>query len=329
MHQLALAILLAFFLDLLLGDPPYRLHPIRLIGGLIRWLTTRLEGMGLGGKGGGVILAAGVLTVVLAVYEISHILLWGTHPVMGFSWDLFMGYSCLALKDLLTHTDRVLCALEAGNLAEARRQVALVVGRDVRFLDEKGVTRAAVETLAENFVDGFLSPVFWYLVSGALGYRLGMAPVGAGMAGMLAFKAASTLDSMVGYKDSRFRDVGWAGARLDDVMNFVPARLSLGILLVGAWICGLNAVGGLKTALRDRLKHPSPNSAHAESFAAGALLVRLGGPTVYPEGRKEKAWLGEENPDPVPMDIRKTSHLLRCSAWVVIGLVVGGLVLDL
>jgi adenosylcobinamide-phosphate synthase len=133
---------------------------------------------------------------------------------------------------------------------------------------------------------------------------------------MLAFKVASTLDSMVGYKDSEFLELGWAGAKLDDIMNFVPARLSLVILFVGAWISRLNPVEGIKTALRDRLKHESPNSAHAESFVAGALHVHLGGPTVYPGGKKEKPWLGEGNPDPLPIHIQKTSLLLKCSAWV-------------
>lgn len=176
--------------------------------------------------------------------------------------------------------------------------------------------RAVVETLAENFVDGFLSPLFWYVCGGVMAHIAGLPQVTTAVGCMLVFKATSTLDSMVGYRNMEFIEFGWAGAKLDDVMNFLPARLSLLILLVGAWICRLNPLEGIRTARRDRLNHDSPNSAHAESFVAGALHVQLGGPTVYPEGKKEKPWLGEGNPDPLPIHIRKTKRLLRCSAWV-------------
>ena len=151
----------------------------------------------------------------------------------------------------------------------------MVVGRDVRFLDEKGVCRASVETLAENFVDGFLSPLFWCLMGAVLANLLGLSPIKTAMSFMLAFKVASTLDSMVGYKNPDYIDFGVAGARLDDIMNFIPARFSLIILFVGAGISGFHPVNGLKAAMGDRLKHESPNSAHAESFVAGALDIRL------------------------------------------------------
>ena len=217
---------------------------------------------------------------------------------MGIAFDLYICYSCFALKDLVTHTELVTRALARGNLPDARASVAMVVGRDVQFLDEKGVSRAAIETLAENFVDGFLSPLFWYVAGGIWGFLFGFSAVAIALAFMIAFKVASTLDSMVGYKDAEFLEFGWAGARLDDIMNFIPARLSLFILFAGAWVSNLDAKNGMQTAMRDRLKHASPNSAHAESFVAGALHIRLGGPTVYPSGKKEKPWLGEENPDP-------------------------------
>jgi adenosylcobinamide-phosphate synthase len=272
-------------------------------------------------------MAATVQGIFLAGYLIAHTVCSRIHPGVGMAWAVFVGYSCLALKDLFIHTNRVTRALEADDLPGARESIAMVVGRDVRFLDEAGVVRAAVETLAENFVDGFLSPVFWYLIGGVLGSMMGIAPVATGISMMLVFKVASTLDSMVGYKEGPFLTFGWAGARLDDGMNFVPARLSLGILFVGAWICRLNPVEGIRTALKDRLKHESPNSAHAESFAAGALHVRLGGPTVYPGGLKEKPWLGQGNPDPVPADIRKMARLLTCSAWATVMIPVSVLIL--
>lgn len=327
MLELAFIILLAFILDLIFGDPRYGLHPIRLIGQCILLFTKILRRSGLDGKGGGILLVVMVETTFLAIYLTAGLVLHRIHILLGLGFDLFIGYSCLALKDLFIHTDRVIHALETGNLPEARKGISMVVGRDVRFLDEKGISRAAIETMAENFVDGFLSPLFWYLSGGILGYILGLSAVMTAVALMLTFKVASTLDSMVGYKDFEFLEFGWAGAKLDDIMNFIPARLSLIVLFAGAWICRLKASEGIRVALRDRLKHDSPNAAHAESFVAGALEVRLGGPTVYPDGQKDKPWLGEGNPDPLLQQIRRTTSLLKWSAWVAVGCSICALVL--
>lgn len=327
MLKLAIILFLAFILDLFLGDPRYRLHPIRLIGRCIVLFTRILRRSGLDGRWGGVVLVMMVEFVFLTAFLAPSLVLHRTHILLGLGFDLFICYSCLALKDLFYHMDRVNHALEGKNLSEARKEIAMVVGRDVRFLDEKGICRAAIETMAENFVDGFLSPLFWYLSGGILGYILELSPVMTAAGFMITFKVASTLDSMVGYKDSEFLEFGWAGAKLDDIMNFIPARLSLIVLFAGAWICRLKASEGMRAALKDRLKHDSPNAAHAESFVAGALGVRLGGPTVYPDGQKDKAWLGEGNPDPLPRHIRKTASLLTRSAWVAVGCSICALVL--
>lgn len=319
MLESAIILFLAFILDLFLGDPRYRFHPIRLMGQCIAFLTRILRHAGLDGRWGGIALVMVVEFIFLAAFLTPGLILHRIHILLGLGFDLFICYSCLALKDLFYHTDQVIHALERGNLAEARKNIAMVVGRDVQFLDEKGVSRAAIETMAENFVDGFLSPLFWYLSGGILGYIFGFSPVMTAVSLMITFKVASTLDSMVGYKDSEFLEFGWAGAKLDDIMNFIPARLSLILLFAGAWICRLKASEGIRVALRDRLKHDSPNAAHAESFVAGALEVRLGGPTVYSDGQKDKPWLGQDNPDPVPQHIRRTASLLKCSAWVAVG----------
>jgi adenosylcobinamide-phosphate synthase len=318
MFELAIIILLAFLLDLIFGDPRYRLHPIRLVGNCIGLLTRILKGVGLGGEKGGMLLAALTECIFIAAFLSLHLLFHELHFLLAFAFDLFVCYSCLALKDLITHTELVTRALEQGNLPDARASVAMIVGRDVQFLDENGISRAAIETLAENFVDGFLSPLFWYLTGGILGHLLGFPTVTTALVFIIAFKVASTLDSMVGYKDAEFLEFGWAGAKLDDIMNFFPARFSLPILFVGAWITNLEAMKGIKTALRDRLKHASPNSAHAESFVAGALNIRLGGPTIYPTGKKDKPWLGEGNPDPSLLQIRETASMLIRTAWLAI-----------
>jgi adenosylcobinamide-phosphate synthase len=327
MLELALILFLAFILDLLLGDPRYGLHPIRLIGQCIAFFTRILRRAGLDGRWGGIVLVIIVEFAFLTAFLVLSIVFHRINVFIGLGFDLFICYSCLALKDLFYHTDRVIYALEGGNLSDARKEIAMVVGRDVRFLDENGISRAAIETMAENFVDGFLSPLFWYLSGGILGYILGLSPVMTAVGFMITFKVASTLDSMVGYKDSEFLEFGWAGAKLDDIMNFIPARLSLMVLFAGAWICRLKASEGMRVALRDRLKHDSPNAAHAESFVAGALDVRLGGPAVYPDGQKDKPWLGEGNPYPLPQHIRRTASLLTRSAWVAVVFPVFGLVL--
>ena len=319
MLESAIILFLAFILDLLLGDPRYRFHPIRLIGRSIAFFTRILRRVGLDGRWGGVALVMMVEFIFLTAFLVLSSAFHRINVFLGLGFDLFICYSCLALKDLFYHMDKVNHALEGGNLAEARKAIAMVVGRDVRFLDEKGISRAAIETMSENFVDGFFSPIFWYLSGGILGYILGLSPVTPAVGLMITFKVASTLDSMVGYKDSEFLEFGWAGAKLDDIMNFIPARLSLMVLFAGAWICGLKASKGIRVALRDRLKHDSPNAAHAESFAAGALEVRLGGPTVYPDGQKDKPWLGKGNPDPLPQHIRRTASLITRSAWVAVG----------
>ncbi|SPD75884.1 Cobalamin biosynthesis protein CobD [uncultured Desulfobacterium sp.] len=314
--ELPAVILAAFILDMLIGDPRYRWHPIRIIGNSISSLVGILKMTGLTGRAGGIILATTVATIFVAAYLLMQLALEQIHPLPAMLLDLFLCYSFLAVKDLSNHTRPVIACLEQGDLPGARKAVSMVVGRDVNSLDHTGVIRASVETLAENFVDGFLSPIFWYVIAGLTACLAGLDPLPAAVCLMLIFKVASTLDSMVGYKNDEFSGIGWAGARLDDLMNFIPARLCLVILSLGVAMTGLDPVTGFKVAMRDRLKHDSPNAAHAESFVAGALGVRLGGPTVYSEGLKNKPWLAEDYPDPGIEDIRRATNMLNASAWI-------------
>jgi len=316
--ELSVIILFAYLLDRLAGDPRYPYHPARIIGFTISWCEKRLRTMGLDGKGGGILLVCMTELCILGCYIVVRLFLQGLFPLIGLAFDLFITYSLLAFKDLIVHIRPVIRALDAGQIAEAREAIAMTVGRDPQYLNPEGISRAAVETLTENFVDGFLSPLFWYLTGGALGLLSEWPPVVPAVCLMLLFKVASTLDSMVGYKNKAYLAFGWAGARFDDLLNFIPARLSLVILFAGALVVRLHAKDGLKIALRDRLKHASPNAAHAESFAAGALHVRLGGPTRYPDGLKAKPWLGEGYADPGPGDIRRTVDLLDRSASIAV-----------
>jgi len=308
----------AFLLDLLLGDPRYPLHPVRLMGHGISFTQRVLSRAGLDGKFGGILLAFSMETIAVGTYLILDFLAGSISTLAAFFMALVICYSCLALRDLINHVNRVISAVEKDDLAGARQAVAAVVGRDVQYLDKAGVCRAAIETLAENFVDGFLSPVFWYDAGAVIGHFIGVLPTKSGICFMIGFKTASTLDSMVGYKTPEFLGFGWAGARLDDLMNFVPARLSLIILFAGALMSGLDAMNGFIVALRDRLKHDSPNAAHAESFVAGALGLRLGGPTKYVDGLKQKPWLGKGKPDPGSLDIQRAASLIKWSASVAV-----------
>ena len=312
----------AFILDLLIGDPPYRYHPIRIMGLCITHVEEGLRKRGWDGKAGGTILVLLMGAIVLSGYFFLNALFSRIHPWLSLSFNLYLCYSCLALGDLLNHIKPVVHALQTADLSLARKSVGLLVGRDVQVLDEQALGRAAVETMAENFIDGFFSPLFWYFAGGLSvffsGIPIGIHPIHTAISLMLLFKTASTLDSMVGYKNRRYFYFGWAGAKLDDLMNFFPARLSVLFLFLGAWPTRLHPMNGIKIAFRDRLKHDSPNAAHAESFVAGALDIRLGGPTKYPDGIKNKPWLGDGTPEVDTFHIHKTAVLLRCSAWIAV-----------
>ena len=318
MAELTIIIFIAFLLDIFIGDPLYRYHPIRIIGRCINLLEEGLRGLGWVGKGGGIILVLTTMIVILSTYLILSTLFFHLSRWLGLFFNLYLCYSCLALGDLLNHIRPVIRFLESGDLNQARKSIAKVVGREVQVLDEYAVGRAAVETMAENFVDGFLSPLFWCLAGGILSIFLGTPTVNTSISLMFVSKVSSTLDSMVGYKNRKYIKFGWAGARVDDLMNFFPARLSLFPLFSGAVMARLQPLKGIKIAFRDRLKHDSPNAAHAESFVAGALDIRLGGTIPYPEGLKNKPWLGDGTPQVDTQHIEQTVNLLRHSAWVAV-----------
>ncbi|MDD5205334.1 MAG: adenosylcobinamide-phosphate synthase CbiB [Desulfobacterales bacterium] len=315
MAEIGITICVAYLLDLLFGDPQYSAHPVRMIGLLIHRMERVLRGLGCSGTGGGILLVLGSSGLTLSFYFAIERMLFHIHPALSLLFGLFMAYSCLAIGDLLRHIKPVAAALEKGNPEEAKKFLSMTVGRDVAVLSREGICRAAIETLAENFVDGFLSPLFWYFAGGLLFLCIGFEPLHGAVGCILLFKTASTLDSMVGYKDDRYLHFGWGGARLDDLMNFVPARLSILFLWLGALFTGLRSFNGLRVAFRDRLKHDSPNSAHSESFAAGALGIRLAGPTFYPQGMKAKPWLGDGDAEVQTVHVRKAMALTRASGW--------------
>ncbi|MEK6563882.1 MAG: adenosylcobinamide-phosphate synthase CbiB [Candidatus Omnitrophota bacterium] len=273
-------IIISFLLDLIFGDPRWLPHPVRIIGFFIRHLENFLRKHIFNLKLAGVILA--VLIVGLAYLSVWGIIKAGNqlNPWMGAVLEVFFIYTAIALKDLKAHTMRVYDRLKDNNLAKARGLLSQVVGRDTGNLDEKEVARATVETAGENFVDGILSPLFYAFIGGA--------PLA------LAYKAISTLDSMVGYKNERYIDFGRASARLDDLANYIPARLSVFFLSLGSWICGQDGLSAFRVSLRDGRKNASPNSGLPEAAIAGALGVRLGGVNFYNSSAKIEPYLGDD-----------------------------------
>ncbi|MDA8415392.1 MAG: adenosylcobinamide-phosphate synthase CbiB [Desulfobacteraceae bacterium] len=268
----------AMLLDLALGDPRWLPHPVVLIGRLITTLDTTFDRIGAHQRAAGVALL--VLTAGSAGAA-AWLIIRGSlhlHPLAGFLASVIISYTCLATRSLHRESALVADALAAGNLVEARRCLAHIVGRDTAELDEGGIWRALVETVAENTTDGIVAPLFWLTATG---------PVGG-----MVYKAVSTLDSMVGYKSERYLRFGWASARMDDLLNFIPSRLTALLMILAAPLAGLSPTGALSIVLRDRLKHPSPNSGHPEAAAAGALGVRLGGPSTYKGIPSWKEYIG-------------------------------------
>ncbi len=201
------------------------------------------------------------------------------HPLLGHLTGIFLLYTTLAARDLTEHSKEVYDALRDNDLIQARQRVAMIVGRDTNRLDQAGVSRATVESVAENMVDGVTAPLFYGILAG---------PVGA-----MLYKAINTGDSMFGYKNEKYMEFGWASARLDDLANFIPARLTGLLVPVASFILGLNAKKSLEILIRDRKKHASPNSGHSEAAVAGALGIQLGGSSSYFGKTVAKPTLGD------------------------------------
>jgi adenosylcobinamide-phosphate synthase len=308
----------SFLLDLCLGDPVYRLHPVRLIGGLIDLFERCLRNLHLSGVVGGALLAAGVAVVSAGLYLAVFSVLYLMQPELTVVLGIYTVYSCIALRDMLMHVSPVNIALWQSDVVEARRHLSVIVGRDVSVLDAYAIARATVESVAESFVDGFFAPVFWFTFAGVAGGLCGLPVLAAGGAAVVVYRSINTLDSMVGYRNQRYLYFGRVSAGADDVLNFVPARLALFSLWLSAAVLRLAPQSGIRVALRDRLKHASPNSAHAESFAAGALGVRLGGPTVYAHGTVDKPWLGDGTKDVLPHHIQDVCRLVLLAGGITV-----------
>jgi len=292
----SLSILLAYFLDILLGDPHWLPHPVRSMGKLINYLERKLKKFIFNQRLSGIILTVTVvgltyLSVLFTIRLAEHINKW-----VGFVIGTLFIYTTLSTKSLGKEAISVYQSLRVGNIKEARRKLSLIVGRDTQTLNQDEIIRAAVETVAENSVDGIISPLFYAALGGA--------PLA------LTYKAINTLDSMVGYKNERYIYFGWFSAKLDDVANYIPARLTILLIPLASFISRKKPLNALRTILRDGRKSPSPNAGLPEAGFAGALGIQLGGAISYQGKRYYKPLIGEKLREKEQEDIPRAIHLM-------------------
>jgi adenosylcobinamide-phosphate synthase len=307
MNELTLAG--AYLLDLICGDPRWFPHPIKLIG----YTVTKLEIIFYPGRYkrlAGVLL---VSVVVAATFFISWLLIDIARTINSYAGLLLAAvfiYTTLSVKDLKDESMAVYHALNKRDIQSARNNLAMIVGRDTHTLDENEIIRATVETVAENIVDGIISPLFYAFIGGA--------PLA------LGYKAINTMDSMIGYKNERYKEFGWAAARLDDAANFIPARLAGLLLPVAVLVAGKSPVKSFRIMLRDGQKNPSPNSGISEAAVAGALGVRLGGVNFYNSIPVAKPSIGDEL---YPLDKEHIKDSIRIAYLVSFLFLLSGIVL--
>lgn len=308
------AFIAGFVLDLLIGDPHFIPHPVRLIGSLISFLDKRLncdakyniseKKLNLIKYKRGMLL---VFTVIFATFTMSVIIIVAAYSInlyAGIIVEVVMTWQILATKCLRVESMRVYDALRTDGVDAGRKAVSMIVGRDTSVLDAAGVTRAAVETIAENTSDGVIAPMLYTAIGGpVLGF---------------VYKAVNTMDSMLGYKNDKYMYFGRFAARLDDVVNFIPARISAYLMIVAAFIGGRQFDGrnAYRIFKRDRFNHASPNSAQTESVCAGALRVQLAGDAVYFGKLVKKKYIGDRLREIEYEDIKRANRLMYITAFL-------------
>ena len=301
------ALLIGCVIDLLVGDPQGLPHPVVGIGKLISALETLFRKWFPSTKNGerlaGLVLWVLICGISTAVPALVLCGLRTITPWLSLAAESIMCWQILAARSLREESMKVYHALKTGDLSRARKTVSMIVGRDTEHLDDAGVTRAAVETVAENTSDGVIAPMLYTALGGpVLGFF---------------YKAVNTMDSMVGYKNEKYLYFGRAAAKLDDAMNYLPSRISVGLMLMVCLVDGTFDFGqALRIYRRDRRKHASPNSAQTESVCAGALGLKLAGPASYFGRKVDKPYIGEELRSIEPEDIRRVNRLMYGTAWL-------------
>lgn len=311
-HTIALAA--GYLLDLLIGDPRWLYHPVCLIGNLIALLEKGIRKIlpktEKGELSGGFLEVLLVCLISLGVPCAVLSVLYRYLPLAGLALETFWCYQLLATKSLKDESMKVYDRLKNGTIEEARYAVSMIVGRDTAELTEEGVTKAAVETVAENGSDGVIAPMLYMAVGGA--------PL------MFLYKGINTMDSMLGYKNDRYLYFGRCAAKLDDLANYIPARISGWLMVAAAFLTGMDGKNAAKIYKRDRRNHASPNSAQTEAAVAGALRVQLAGNAYYFGKLYEKPTIGDKLREVEPEDIGRANRLLYGASVLSVLLCLGG-----
>lgn len=307
-HYYALAMAIGFLLDAILGDPGLLPHPVVIIGKLISFLEKKIRAFLPETPGDELAGGAILVSIVLAVSTIiPALILYGAgliHPYLRLALESFWCYQLLAAKSLKTESMKVYRQLIRKRLSGARKAVSMIVGRDTENLTPEGVAKAAVETVAENTSDGVIAPLLLMAIGGAtLGFF---------------YKAANTMDSMIAYKNDKYLYFGRAAAYVDDILNFIPARLSALFMILAAKLCGFDAEHAANIYLRDRHNHASPNSAQTESVCAGALNVQLAGDAYYFGKLHKKPFIGDPIRKVTAKDIVRANKLMYVTSIIAV-----------
>lgn len=307
-RQHVLAMIIGFLLDLCLGDPYWLPHPVRGIGWLIShleiWLRRIFPKSETGERLAGIILVALVLLTTGGIAYGSIWIAGMIHPFLGLAWESIMCYQMLALKSLKDESMKVYTGLSHGDIEKARYAVSMIVGRDTKSLSEEGIIKATIETVAENTSDGVIAPLFYMAFGGGPWVAL--------------YKAVNTMDSMIGYKNDKYLNFGRTAARLDDLLNLIPARLSAVLMIAASFLLRMDGRNAAQIYKRDRYNHKSPNSAQTEAVCAGALDIQLAGDAYYFGVLYEKPTIGENLRPVETEDIKRANQLLYMTAILAI-----------
>ncbi len=306
--KLTLIIIGAYLIDLAIGDPRFLPHPVIFIGRLISYLEKLIRKMIKNERVGGIILVIGVLLITGILTHGLIILAYMIYMPLGVILECLLIYQIMATKSLREESMKVARALD-DSLEDGRRAVSYIVGRDTKELDEKGVIKATVETVAENTTDGIVAPIIFCSIGGA----------GFGM----IYKAVNTMDSMVGYKNEKYIKFGTAAAKLDDIVNYIPARITAIIMIIASGLLKMDMKNAIKVFKRDRYNHKSPNSAQTESVCAGALDLQLAGNSCYFGEVYEKPTIGDEIRKIEIEDIKRVNRLMYATSLIAIAICIG------
>ena len=301
---LTLPMLIGFIIDIILGDPYSLPHPIRAIGTLIskfeKFVRSRFNNL----RKGGVFLAVAVIVISTLAPLLILILCYRINVILGVAIESVMCWQLVAARCLQKESMKVYRAILENDTEKARKAVSMIVGRDTAVLDGNGIIKAAVETVAENTSDGVTAPMMYISAGGAaLGFL---------------YKAVNTMDSMIGYKNEKYADIGRFAARLDDLLNYIPSRLTALAMILSAYLLRLDGKNAFHIWKRDRRKHASPNSAQTESVCAGALDIRLAGDAYYFGELHKKEFIGDDIRPPESEDIRRANRLMYCTSVIVL-----------